>query len=253
MCVQKHRTDANNFDKDFTQEEPCLTPLDPVVVQQINQNEFDGFSCVNDQFGRMYQLGYGAYKTHTPSETVAGGGDDSKASTGDGVAAGGDAGRQKLSPSSAAPSSANSPSSGRGDKSLTVVVNSKELVQDKGQAARTPDLTAAAAVGDAAAAESASMNTIAGVSTPPPSVSLKSPLLLPSSTPHTHDSASVMRNTNIIGDDDDDDSRTSTMPNATPSMTSAAVVGDTSDRTPSHGATTTPAVSPSSGSSASQL
>ena len=63
--LQKNRTDANNFDKDFTQEEPCLTPVASEVVAAINQNEFSGFSYVNDDFGQMYQLGYGNCATTT--------------------------------------------------------------------------------------------------------------------------------------------------------------------------------------------
>ncbi|KHJ92945.1 protein kinase domain protein [Oesophagostomum dentatum] len=46
----KSRRDANNFDADFTKEEPVLTPTDPAVVRSINQEEFRGFSFVNPHF-----------------------------------------------------------------------------------------------------------------------------------------------------------------------------------------------------------
>ena len=69
LCSQRNRTDANNFDKDFTKEDPCLTPLDQQLVDAINQNEFDGFSYVNADFGQMYQLGYGnCCSSGTPAE-----------------------------------------------------------------------------------------------------------------------------------------------------------------------------------------
>lgn len=48
----KTRTDVSNFDKDFTSEEPILTPVDPAIVKAINQEEFAGFSFVNDDFGK---------------------------------------------------------------------------------------------------------------------------------------------------------------------------------------------------------
>ncbi|XP_070577951.1 calcium-independent protein kinase C-like isoform X1 [Ptychodera flava] len=43
----KTKKDANNFDQDFTKEEPVLTPTDSAVIKSINQNEFKGFSYVN--------------------------------------------------------------------------------------------------------------------------------------------------------------------------------------------------------------
>ncbi|ETN77341.1 phorbol esters/diacylglycerol binding domain protein [Necator americanus] len=46
----KSRRDANNFDADFTKEDPVLTPTDPAVVRSINQEEFRGFSFVNPHF-----------------------------------------------------------------------------------------------------------------------------------------------------------------------------------------------------------
>ncbi|XP_048732224.1 calcium-independent protein kinase C-like isoform X2 [Ostrea edulis] len=49
----KSRTDANNFDKDFTSEEPTLTPVDPSVVKTINQEEFHGFSFINPDYGKL--------------------------------------------------------------------------------------------------------------------------------------------------------------------------------------------------------
>ncbi|KAK2162950.1 hypothetical protein LSH36_89g07066 [Paralvinella palmiformis] len=49
----KSRTDANNFDKDFTSEEPVLTPVDNNVIRQINQEEFRGFSYINPDYGML--------------------------------------------------------------------------------------------------------------------------------------------------------------------------------------------------------
>ena len=51
--MQKCRTDVSNFDKDFTTEEPTLTPIDPTVIRAINQDEFTGFTFVNDDFGKL--------------------------------------------------------------------------------------------------------------------------------------------------------------------------------------------------------
>ncbi|CAD5232253.1 unnamed protein product [Bursaphelenchus xylophilus] len=46
----KNRRDVNNFDADFTKEEPVLTPTDPSVIRSIAQDEFRGFSFVNPEF-----------------------------------------------------------------------------------------------------------------------------------------------------------------------------------------------------------
>ncbi|XP_006822826.1 calcium-independent protein kinase C-like [Saccoglossus kowalevskii] len=43
----KTKKDANNFDQDFTKEEPVLTPTEPAVIKSINQNEFKEFSYIN--------------------------------------------------------------------------------------------------------------------------------------------------------------------------------------------------------------
>lgn len=48
--MQKNKKDANNFDADFTKEDPVLTPTDPQIVRAINQDEFCGFSFVNTDF-----------------------------------------------------------------------------------------------------------------------------------------------------------------------------------------------------------
>jgi len=53
--VQKSRTDVGNFDKDFTSEEPTLTPIDPNLINIINQEEFKDFTYVNEEYGRLYQ------------------------------------------------------------------------------------------------------------------------------------------------------------------------------------------------------
>ncbi|RWS17750.1 calcium-independent protein kinase C-like protein, partial [Dinothrombium tinctorium] len=46
----KTKRDVNNFDQDFTKEEPVLTPMNPEVLKTINQDEFRGFSFVNEDF-----------------------------------------------------------------------------------------------------------------------------------------------------------------------------------------------------------
>uniref|UniRef100_A0A674CYZ8 Protein kinase C n=1 Tax=Salmo trutta TaxID=8032 RepID=A0A674CYZ8_SALTR len=40
----KTKRDVNNFDQDFTREDPVLTPTDEAVIRQINQEDFKGFS-----------------------------------------------------------------------------------------------------------------------------------------------------------------------------------------------------------------
>ena len=56
---QKSKVDANNFDRDFTSEEPTLTPVDTAVVRAINQEEFRGFSFINPEFGKLSLDGAG--------------------------------------------------------------------------------------------------------------------------------------------------------------------------------------------------
>ncbi|KAG8177378.1 hypothetical protein JTE90_015932 [Oedothorax gibbosus] len=46
----KTKRDVNNFDADFTKEEPVLTPVSSEVLRNINQDEFRGFSFVNDDY-----------------------------------------------------------------------------------------------------------------------------------------------------------------------------------------------------------
>uniref|UniRef100_A0AAY4CEH7 Protein kinase C n=1 Tax=Denticeps clupeoides TaxID=299321 RepID=A0AAY4CEH7_9TELE len=45
----KTKRDVNNFDQDFTREEPLLTPVDDAIVKQINQDEFRGFSYFGEE------------------------------------------------------------------------------------------------------------------------------------------------------------------------------------------------------------
>ncbi|KAG7268951.1 hypothetical protein CRUP_008606 [Coryphaenoides rupestris] len=40
----KTKRDVNNFDQDFTREDPVLTPVEDAITKQINQDEFKGFS-----------------------------------------------------------------------------------------------------------------------------------------------------------------------------------------------------------------
>jgi len=46
----KAKKDVNNFDSDFTKEDPVLTPVNAEVLRTINQEEFTGFSFVNENF-----------------------------------------------------------------------------------------------------------------------------------------------------------------------------------------------------------
>lgn len=48
--LQKNPRDANNFDAEFTKEDPVLTPIGNDVIRCINQDEFAGFSFVNPKY-----------------------------------------------------------------------------------------------------------------------------------------------------------------------------------------------------------
>uniref|UniRef100_A0A7E4ZTQ8 Protein kinase C n=1 Tax=Panagrellus redivivus TaxID=6233 RepID=A0A7E4ZTQ8_PANRE len=50
----KSKRDVNNFDADFTKEDPVLTPTEVTVVRSIAQDEFRGFSFVNSDFKLDY-------------------------------------------------------------------------------------------------------------------------------------------------------------------------------------------------------
>lgn len=58
IYFQKNPRDANNFDTEFTKEEPVLTPIPNDVVRCINQDEFAGFSFVNPKFGQERKVVY---------------------------------------------------------------------------------------------------------------------------------------------------------------------------------------------------
>uniref|UniRef100_A0A7N6AAT3 Protein kinase C n=1 Tax=Anabas testudineus TaxID=64144 RepID=A0A7N6AAT3_ANATE len=45
----KTKRDVNNFDQDFTREEPILTPVEDSIIKQINQDEFKGFSYFGEE------------------------------------------------------------------------------------------------------------------------------------------------------------------------------------------------------------
>nr|XP_002664164.2 protein kinase C epsilon type isoform X1 [Danio rerio]XP_021328303.1 protein kinase C epsilon type isoform X1 [Danio rerio] len=45
----KTKRDVNNFDQDFTREEPVLTPVEDAIIKQINQEEFKGFSYFGEE------------------------------------------------------------------------------------------------------------------------------------------------------------------------------------------------------------
>ncbi len=46
----KTKRDVNNFDQDFTREEPVLTPTNAEVLSTINEEEFRGFTFTNELF-----------------------------------------------------------------------------------------------------------------------------------------------------------------------------------------------------------
>ncbi|XP_063072835.1 protein kinase C epsilon type-like [Engraulis encrasicolus] len=45
----KTKRDVNNFDQDFTREDPVLTPVEDEIIKQINQEEFKGFSYFGEE------------------------------------------------------------------------------------------------------------------------------------------------------------------------------------------------------------
>lgn len=49
FVLQKTKRDVNNFDQDFTREEPNLTPVEDSIIKQINQDDFKGFSYFGDE------------------------------------------------------------------------------------------------------------------------------------------------------------------------------------------------------------
>ncbi|KAI0225096.1 Calcium-dependent protein kinase C [Lamellibrachia satsuma] len=46
----RSRTDVSNFDSEFTNEPPKLTPTDKLFIMNLDQTEFTGFSYVNPEF-----------------------------------------------------------------------------------------------------------------------------------------------------------------------------------------------------------
>jgi classical protein kinase C len=50
LVFQKSRKDVSNFDREFTQETPKLTPTDKLFIMNLDQTEFSGFSFVNPEF-----------------------------------------------------------------------------------------------------------------------------------------------------------------------------------------------------------
>lgn len=49
IILQKTAEDVNNFDPDFTQEAPTLTPIDEPLIPSINQEEFRNFSYTSPE------------------------------------------------------------------------------------------------------------------------------------------------------------------------------------------------------------
>lgn len=61
--LQKNKRDDGNFDKEFTKEDPVLTPLNPEVVKTINQNEFSEFSFYNQDYGKLISQSKAGHNT----------------------------------------------------------------------------------------------------------------------------------------------------------------------------------------------
>lgn len=71
LCLQTSRFDVANFDKDFTSKEPTLTPTDPAVVKAINQQEFIGFSFVNEDYYKRPDVDMAAVACEPSSPSVS--------------------------------------------------------------------------------------------------------------------------------------------------------------------------------------
>ena len=66
--LQRNVTDATNFDKDFTSEDPVLSPIDATIVNAIMQEEFKGFSFVNSDYNYLkLEQEEAAYSTPKPA------------------------------------------------------------------------------------------------------------------------------------------------------------------------------------------
>lgn len=50
FILQKANTAVNNFDPDFTMEEPKLTPTDADLLKSMDQMQFKGFSFINPAY-----------------------------------------------------------------------------------------------------------------------------------------------------------------------------------------------------------
>jgi hypothetical protein len=50
FCLQRHRKDVSNFDRQFTSEKTDLSPTDKLFMMNLDQNEFAGFSFLNPEF-----------------------------------------------------------------------------------------------------------------------------------------------------------------------------------------------------------
>ena len=71
--MQKSKKDVLNFDQEFTKEDPVLTPVNPELIKTINQEEFQGFSFYNQEFGRL-AAGGGPVSTDKTLGASTGGG-----------------------------------------------------------------------------------------------------------------------------------------------------------------------------------
>ena len=47
LLLQGTKNDAINFDPEFTEEDPVMTPINSELVDNIDQSEFNGFSFYN--------------------------------------------------------------------------------------------------------------------------------------------------------------------------------------------------------------
>lgn len=53
FASQKTSEDVNNFDPDFTQEDPTLTPIDVSLIPSTSQDEFQNFSFTSSEILKL--------------------------------------------------------------------------------------------------------------------------------------------------------------------------------------------------------
>ncbi|VDK64969.1 unnamed protein product [Gongylonema pulchrum] len=54
LISTKSNTDLSNFDNEFTQEAPLLTPIDRLFLMNLDQSEFEGFTFTNPEYQQYF-------------------------------------------------------------------------------------------------------------------------------------------------------------------------------------------------------